>query len=71
MGDDPRNQLRRRLGEHSAAADALDDEQTARFATALEDSLGRQSRALEEAAEDSLRHVPGFLRGTVRRIVFR
>lgn len=71
MGEDPRTKLRRRLGDHAGIVDALDDEQAERFSAALEEALARQSRALRAAAEGSLRHVPGFLRGTVRRIVFR
>ncbi len=48
------------LGEHERSA----------FAGVLHDAKARQSQELEVAIEQSLRHMPRLLRGTIRKILF-
>jgi hypothetical protein len=49
--------------------DALDDEQLELLAEAIERAREEHDRALDEATEESLSHVPRLLRPAVRRIV--
>ncbi|MFC4001867.1 hypothetical protein ACFS2C_14110 [Prauserella oleivorans] len=47
--------------------EALDEEHKQVLADALRQARRRQAAALEAAAEDSLSHIPFFLRGAVRK----
>ena len=61
--------LRRALG--GSAPDGLrelDDDDLTDLATAVTDARRRQSRALAEAGERALRHVPRLLRGPIRKL---
>lgn len=62
--------LRAQLG--AAAPEGLgglSDDELRDLITAVDDARRRQSRALGEAGERALGHIPRLLRGPVRRIV--
>jgi hypothetical protein len=46
---------------------ALTAEETADLAAALQQAMDERSALIDRSIEDSLRHLPGMLRGTVRR----
>lgn len=61
--------LRKALG--GSAPDSLrelDDDDLTQLASAVTDARRRQGRALAEAGERSLRHVPRLLRGPIRKL---
>ena len=50
-----------------AEFDALSATDRAALATSVERAARERSELLDRAIEDSLRHIPGLLRGTVKR----
>jgi hypothetical protein len=62
--------LRRQLGTDAPdGLGRLSDEELRDLTTALRDARRRQARALAEAGDRALDHIPRLLRGPVRRIV--
>jgi hypothetical protein len=45
----------------------LTPEETAHLADALQSAMDSRSQLIDRSIEDSLKHLPGMLRGTVRR----
>lgn len=67
MGRDP---LREQLGvTPPAGLDVLEPAQRAALAKALRTARRDQSEALDQALAGALDHVPGMLRGTVKRML--
>lgn len=50
-----------------AAFDTLSAAQRAALAATVEGAARRRSELIDRAIEDSLRHIPALLRGTVKR----
>lgn len=50
-----------------AAFDMLSDAERAALAATVERAARERSELIDRAIEDSLRHIPGLLRGTVKR----
>lgn len=62
--------LRRALGGSAPEGlRRLSDDDLTHLADAILDARRRQGRALAEAGERSLRHIPRLLRGPIRRLV--
>lgn len=70
MPDDAFSALRAQLGGSAPEAlRQLRDEDLRDLASAIAEARSRQARALAEAGDRALGHVPRLLRGPVRRIV--
>jgi hypothetical protein len=64
-------QLRAALGEHPPQGlSALEDPTLITLAAAIREAEERQERALREASDQALRHIPRPLRGPVRKALF-
>ncbi|HET8977449.1 MAG TPA: hypothetical protein VFN87_04775 [Solirubrobacteraceae bacterium] len=62
--------LRARLGDGAPdALSQLSDAELRHFAATLDDARHRQARAIAEAGDRALHHIPRLLRGPIRRIV--
>ena len=62
--------LRARLGDDAAdALRQLSDAELRHLAATLDEARHRQARAIAEAGDRALGHVPRLLRGPIRRIV--
>lgn len=58
-------------GMTDAATDILDPADRDRLAALVEGATARQSEALDDAIDGGLGHIPRFLRGPVRAVLFR
>jgi hypothetical protein len=60
--------LQKVLGARPPAEFAdLNTDETAHLADALQSAMDTRSALIDRSIEDSLKHLPGMLRGTVRR----
>ena len=50
-----------------AEFDALTDADRAHLAAAIQTAADKRSKQIDDSVQDSLSHLPGMLRGTVRR----
>lgn len=71
MPTDPHTALQEALGGVAPPASVreLDDATVATLAEAIADARRREREQLAASAEASLRHVPGLLRGPVRKVL--
>jgi hypothetical protein len=64
-------QLRAALGaDPPAGLEVLGDAELVSLAAAIREASDHQARALREAGDQALRHVPRLLRGPVRKALF-
>ena len=55
----------------AAGIPGLDEAGAARLAALVTDAMARQAKALDQAIDGGLHHIPRLLRGTVKAVLFR
>lgn len=67
---DRRAELREKLGPDLAVVEELTDQESGELLELIDQARREETRALGEALDEALGHLPRLLRGTARAIVF-